>query len=340
MNKDLKLYNILVIEDNPGDFALIEDYILDYISYPNIVNATSFGEARSLAAEDTVKFDLIMLDLTLSDKKGAELIEGIVEIFPDYPIIVLTGYTDFEFSVKSLSLGVSDYLLKDELSASSLYKSIIYNIERKKTLIDLEESEKRYGNLFHLSPEPMWVYDVETLRFLDVNAAAIEQYGYSLEEFLSMTIEKIRPEEDVAILNEAIQQARNKPNILFQDRFRHQKKSGETILVEIQSSIFEYRGREAKIILAHNATERINYINAIEDQNKKLSEISWIQSHIVRAPIARLMGLIDLIKSPDSSEELKTEMLDYVLQSAHELDGIVKKITTKAEAYNQEYKEY
>src|SRR5690606_34852793 len=104
------------------------------------------------------------------------------------PVIVLTGYSDIDFGIKSLSMGISDYLLKEELSATSLYKSIMYSIERKEIYRTLKESEKRYKDLFHLSPEPMWLYDVETLKFLDINNAAIKHYGFSREEFLNMTI--------------------------------------------------------------------------------------------------------------------------------------------------------
>ena len=114
------------------------------------------------------------------------------------PIIILTGYADIDFSIKSISQGILDYLLKDDLNATTLYKSIIYAIERKKTISELKESEKRYSDLFHLSPQPMWVLDPETFRFVQVNKATIELYGYSEEEFLNMTLMDIKQEEDIS----------------------------------------------------------------------------------------------------------------------------------------------
>lgn len=334
--KDSRHYKILIIEDNPGDFLLIEDYLLEYIVMPNLVHATSLEEAKKLMSGDCEDdFDLVMLDLTLPDGDGTELITDIVAICPDYPIIVLTGYTDFEFSVKSIALGISDYLLKDELTASSLYKGIIYNIERKKTLLELEESQKRYSNLFHLSPDPTWVYDVESNNFLDVNEAAIRQYGFTHDEFISMNIDQLEPKlepvlEESPILSGSYdnEKARRK------EIYRHQKKNGTVIFVENQTSEILFHGKIAHIMVAHDITERINYIDAIEKQNQRFSEISWIQSHVVRAPIARLMGLIDLIKHPASGEQLKSELLDYVLDSAHELDDIVREIIQKAEEIN------
>src|SRR5690606_12859842 len=126
-------------------------------------------------------FDVILLDLTLPDMSGKELICEILKIAPDRPVVILTGYLDIEFSIQSISMGISDYLLKDELNGTSLYKTIIYCIERRKRTTQLKESEKRYCDLFHLNPQPMWVYALNSLKFLDVNAAAIDHYGYTRE---------------------------------------------------------------------------------------------------------------------------------------------------------------
>lgn len=76
----------------------------------------------------------------------------------------------------------------DELSAIILYKSILYAIERYKIISELRKSEKRSSDLFHLSPQPMLVYDPDSLRFIQVNKAAIEHYGYGNEEFMNMNI--------------------------------------------------------------------------------------------------------------------------------------------------------
>ena len=70
----------------------------------------------------------------------------------------------------------------------------------------LKDSERRYRTLFESNPHPMWVYDVESLKFLTVNDAAVAHYGYSREEFLAMTIMDIRPVEDIGPVTAAIQQ--------------------------------------------------------------------------------------------------------------------------------------
>ena len=330
--KENKTYQIVVVEDNEGDYTLIKVYLEEKFLLPKIYWAKNFKEAKAIVTDNTIKPDLLMLDLSLPDKSGEELITKITACCHAIPVIVLTGYADTNFAVKSLSLGVSDYLIKDELDANSLYSTIIYNIERKKTLIQLEDSEKRYSDLFHLSPQPMWVYDTESLRFLDVNIAAETHYGYSLQEFLGMTIKDIRPAEEIPQLIKRVEFFNEQPATHNVGIYKHQKKNGDVIFVEIKSNTLPFQNTTGRIILANDVTERMTYVEAIEKQNEKLQEIAWIQSHIVRAPLARIMGIIDIIKNYGIDDADGENLLCHLMTSAEELDVIIKDITKKSEA--------
>lgn len=204
----------------------------------------------------------------------------------------------------------------------------------EKHLNEVEQSEQRYSDLFHLSPQPMWVYDLETYRFLDVNAAAVNHYGYTREEFLSMTVMDIRPLEEIPKLKAAVAQSRRRNKLLFQGTFKHRKKNGEVIQVDIQSNIIQFHGRKSELVLANDITLKLYYIEAIESQNKKLQEIAWMQSHLVRAPLARIMGLIDLIQMGPSPGIDQTRLLRAIYDSAVELDDVLGDITKKAEQVN------
>jgi len=138
-----KVYRILVVEDNPGDFLLISDCLREQMIDVDISGATSFGELKELVKDHASLYDVVLLDITLPDQVGEPLIRETLQLFPYTPVIILTGYTDFEFSVRSLTMGVSDYLLKEEITPSVLCKSILYSFERKKITLDLETSEKR-----------------------------------------------------------------------------------------------------------------------------------------------------------------------------------------------------
>jgi PAS domain S-box-containing protein len=201
--------------------------------------------------------------------------------------------------------------------------------DRKLSEMMLIASEKKYSELFNLSPLPMWVFDQNTLKFLDVNMAAIKNYGFTHDEFLSMTIMDIRPEDDITALQQAIYSARKKHNFMRHGIYRHKKKNGEIIQVDILSNSLSYRGKNAKVVIANDVTQRLTYIKAIEDQNEKLHEISWIQSHIVRAPLSRIMGLVPLINEAKNISQETATMLRYLLASANELDEAIKSITDK-----------
>lgn len=201
--------------------------------------------------------------------------------------------------------------------------------ERKLSEFRLTESERRYSELFHLSPQPMWVFDVDTLQFIDVNQAAIKHYGYKLEEFLSMTIKDIRPVEDVPQLEKIVKTKDQAKHVHHTEVFRHKKKNGEIIQVDVQSTIIHHKGKKARVVLANDITDRLNYIKAIEQQNERLKEISWLQSHVVRAPLAKIIGLIPLINDVREEAAEREKMLNYLLLSANELDEVVGHITDK-----------
>ncbi|QWX83963.1 PAS domain S-box protein [Cellulophaga sp. HaHaR_3_176] len=331
MIKDNNKYSILIIEDNPGDLMIFEEYLKEHIFDPKLLNASNYSEAESIITTKSSDLDIVFLDLSLPDKKGEDLINNIVKLCQNIPIVVLTGYTDIHFSVKSLHLGISDYLLKDEIVSLTLYKSLRYNIERFKYIAQLEESEKRYMDLFHYSPQPMWIYDIETLKFLEVNISALDLYGYSYDEFLKMTLESITPESEFDTMLETVNNTKDDVSRKFIGVFNHKKKNGEIITVEARSNQIHYSGKKVRIVLVIDITEQLNYVKAIINQNKSLKEIAWIQSHVVRAPLARMMGLIDVIKSnKEESINNKDFIIDKLLSSAEELDVIIKDISKKA----------
>jgi len=256
-------YNILIIEDNSGDYVLVEDYLQEHFYDSEFTNAKNFNEAELLLKNRQISYAAVLLDLTLPDKNGKELVEAMLSFGLDCPIIILTGYTDIDFSIKSLALGITDYLLKEEITSSSLSKSILYGIERKNAIIELEKSEKRYSDLFYLSPQPMWVYDSETLKFIQLNTAAMLHYGFTEEEFLCMTIMDIMPKEDYSKAKEVINIGRKEKKSLYKGVFRHLKKSGELIDVEIQSGPIQLGDNMLRMVIVNDITEKTLFENQI-----------------------------------------------------------------------------
>lgn len=128
--------------------------------------------------------------------------------------------------------------------------------DRMEAQLKLEEAERQFRLLFERNPLPFWVFDVRTLRFLEVNQAAIEQYGYSREEFLAMTIYDIRPEEHrEEVANDL---ANHQPG--DRDEIRlwvHRRKNGRLLEVRIHATDIDFRGNPARLVLAEDVTDRM-----------------------------------------------------------------------------------
>ena len=334
--KDKINYNILIIEDNLGDYLLLEETLQEKIEEPKIKHAKNFKEAHQILKKEKQFFDIIFLDLTLPDKDGQLLIAEIVSMCNDCPIIVLTGFADFDFSIKTLSLGVSDYLLKDEINSTSLYKSLIYNIERKKTSRELKESETRYSNLFHLSPHPKWIYDELNLKFIQVNKAAIDLYGYSEDEFLKLSMKDISVIEDTDSLRNSMNKTINNKGNVHNNVFRHYNKSKDIIEVEIYSSAITINDMAYRVVIAIDVTEKLLLQKELLEQ--KIEEQQNIAKAIVKAQekeragigeelhdnINQLLAAAKLyIKSsilqPENSEEYLLKSEEYISTAIEEI---------------------
>ncbi|HEY2928279.1 sensor domain-containing protein [Piscinibacter sp.] len=128
--------------------------------------------------------------------------------------------------------------------------------------------EQQYRLLFEGNPLPLWIYDLETLRILDVNEVACHKYGYSHDEFLSLTIRDIRPAEDIAKVEDSVRTT--SPGTFNSGLWRHRLKDGTVIDVEITSHELRYQGRRARCVSPIDVTQRLQAEAALREREAGL----------------------------------------------------------------------
>jgi two-component system cell cycle sensor histidine kinase/response regulator CckA len=247
---------ILHLEDDRQDAELVRETLAadGIIAEVECVDT----EPGYVCALEQRKFDLILADYSLPSFDGDTALAIASEKAPGIPFIFVSGSLGEEVAIESLKSGATDYVLKHRLQRLShaVYRAIQERSEREKRKSAsnaLKASEARYRELFESNPLPMWVYDLETLGFLEVNAAAIKHYGYSYEEFLGMTIKDIRPPEDVSEPNQIVSPA---SGLERAGTWRHQKRDGTIIFVETTTHPINSTETPSEIVIVNDVTER------------------------------------------------------------------------------------
>ena len=248
----------------------------------------------------------------------AFLITGIIwALFSDPFITFFTTHTGFTDS--NLFRKVNEFLFV-VIIAFVLY------FEIKKHKQKLIRSEKEYRHLFESNPNPMWIYNSHTLRFVRVNKAAVEKYKYSNSMFLKMTIHDIRPSEEYDVLNadliDYVEDLRHK------GIWRHIKATGEAFYVSLISRPVLFNNESCELVMATDLTELLDKDRRIKTANDALLQISWSNSHELRKPLCSILGLINLMKFSNDQHEQK-EMLQLLEECSLELDVIVRRNNEK-----------
>jgi len=168
--------------------------------------------------------------------------------------------------------------------------TIVDITERRLQQNELERAESQFRELFERNPLPFWVFDIQSLRFLAVNAAAVQRYGYTRDEFLEMTILQIRPSVEAAAVQDSVDdpsEPRDTTPIWL-----HMTRDRRRIHVRVHSSSIHFNGRDARLVLAEDVSERVAYE----------ADLKWRASHEESTGLLHLRTLLERVDAGHSGE--------------------------------------
>jgi PAS domain S-box-containing protein len=214
----------------------------------------------------------------------------------------------------------------DELMASVKRELADRLMTEQKAMI----SERNYRMLFESHPQPMWLYDIETFAFLKVNDAAVEEYGYSRDEFMGMTIKDLSRPQDVPKFLELIATT---PTFERSGPWPYLLKDGSTIQALVTSHAIRFGEHEARFVLAEDLTEsrrlelELGQSKARADSNAELGrakdEMLSVVSHEMRTPLASIVGFTELLLTRDVATKQRKQYLGVMLQEGLRLTALI-----------------
>ena len=177
---------VLLIENSESDALIIAEYLLEStINEYEITHLLSLEEAHLFLQDTSV--DIILVNLFLPDSFGIHTFNNLIHKYPSTPFLILTDIKDHLIGINAVKKGAQDYLIKDEINANVLSRSITYAIERKTTEEELRKSEEKYRELFQRSKDAIYISTVDG-DFIDINTAGLDLFGYKTTDMSNLKV--------------------------------------------------------------------------------------------------------------------------------------------------------
>ncbi len=200
------------------------------------------------------------------------------------------------------------------------------------------ESDERYGMLFQNNPQPMWVFDVDSLAFLEVNDAAVRHYGYSRDEFLSMTIMDILPREDAPGVHHGLERSSvHRGDVALA---QHQRKDGTILDMELVSHEMELNGRRARLVLGTDITERTRTRAALHQSEEQLRQAQRMDAagrlaggvaHDFNNLLTTIRGFSDLLLRDLPDEHVRRKDIEQIQKAAERGAALTRQLLSFGE---------
>ena len=274
MDKPLR---ILHLEDEPDFSTLVSALIEREGLNAEVVLIPDFASFTSSLEQEP--FDIVIADYMLPTCNGLQALQWAKEHCPQLPFILLSGAIGEHAAIDFLRGGATDYVLKSGLErlVPAIRRAIEESQERSQLKVaeaEAREGERQYRLIFEQNPVPMWISDLKTGAFVEVNEAAVRHYGYSRAEFLAMTTKEIGSPEEAVRLSKFLAtaaQAESESAVGRAGLCQHRHKDGAMLEVEILWWVIRFQGREELLTMANDVTELKQAIEALRQSEASLT---------------------------------------------------------------------
>jgi len=241
----MKEYIILLVESIEADIIRTKQEIGKVLEKVQVNVVKTKKEFVSQLKKHTP--DLVITAYLLPSFDGIKALQLTREKSQYIPVIFLTDSQHEETAVECMKAGAADYITKNNISrlgnaVIAAIKASVSEETKIKTTDSLVSNAEVYHNMFAYNPQPMFVFDLDTLSILEANNSALDLYGYTREEFLALTLKDISPVEETTVVEKT---PSTQSNLHNSGNWWHLKKNGEIMDVEITSHLIDFTGRKA-----------------------------------------------------------------------------------------------
>lgn len=333
-----KYINVFLIDDDEDDFIIVKDYLSE------LNNSTTFNLEwepdydKALKKVCREKYNIGLVDYRLGEKNGLDFIKSVRKSGCEIPLILLTGKGDREIDYEAMRLGASDYLVKTEIEANMLGRSIRYAISHSNSIKELNAKEVKYRSLFERSVDAIYMINKEH-QFIDVNESMKNLLGYSKEELLQMNVRDIFAEKShYKSYNDKLK----KEGQLKDLETTLVRKNGSKIICLINGTAlndnsgntYSYQGIIHDLTIRKRAEEEL----LMAEKLTMTGQIARSIAHEVRNPLTNLNLALEQLK--DEIEDLADTGLyfDIIRRNAHRIEQLITEMlkSSKPKALNPE----